>query len=124
MVQGETFKLTDVCPDVNAFLGIKVDRDESKGTLTTTQLALIARILKELSLDGENAKMHNTPANQVLVKNPKDPNRTQDWNYWSVIGMIIILASSTRPDILFSVHQCAKFNSYLRKSHEEAVRVI
>lgn len=89
-----------------------------------TQLALIERILKELSLDGENAKMHDMPANQVLVKDPKDSSRTQDWNYRSTIGMLMFLASSTRPDILFSVHQCAKFNSCPRKSHEEAVERI
>ena len=45
------FKLTDKGPDVNAFLGIKVEKDTNVGTLTMTQPALISRILKELSLD-------------------------------------------------------------------------
>lgn len=36
----------------------------------------------------------------------------------------MFLASSTRPDILFAVPQCAKFNSCTRSSHEEALKRI
>ena len=86
-----------------------------------SQPALIKRILKELSLDDENTKMHDTPSNKILTKDPNDPDRTQSWNYRSVVGMLMYLASSTRPDILFSVHQCAKFNTCPKRSHEEAV---
>ena len=38
--------------------------------------------------------------------------------------MMNYLASTTRPNILFSVHQAAKFCSDLKKSHEEAVKRI
>ena len=89
-----------------------------------SQPALIKRILKELSLDEGNVKLHNTPSNRILVKNPDEPERVQEWNYRSVIRMMLFLASSTRPDILFSVHQCAKFNSCPKQSHEEAVKRI
>ena len=116
------FKLTDEGPDVNAFLGIKVDKDTNARTLTMTQPALINRILKELSLDKGNEKLHDTPANKILMKSDQDPEREQQWNYRSVIRMRMLLASSTRPDILFVVQQCAKFNSYPRKSHEIAVK--
>ena len=40
------FKLTDEGPDVNAFLGIKVNKNATTGTLTMTQPALIKRALK------------------------------------------------------------------------------
>ncbi len=56
------------------------------------------------------------------MKSDQDPERDQQWNYRSVIGMLMFLASSTRPDILFAVHQCAKFNSSPRKSHDIAVK--
>ena len=48
------FKLTDEGLDVNAFLGIKVDRNVSTRTLTMMQPALIGRVLKKLALDGNN----------------------------------------------------------------------
>ena len=34
------------------------------------------------------------------------------------------LAGTTRPDIIFSVHQCVKYSMYLKQSHEEAVKRI
>ena len=42
----------------------------------------------------------------------------------SIIGMINYLALTSRPDILFSVHQAARFCSNLKRSHEEAVKRI
>ena len=114
----------DEGPGVNVFLGIQVEKDKSKGTITMSQPALIKRILKELLLDEGNVKMHDTPANRILVKDSEEPNRVQDWNYRSVIGMLMFLTSSTRPGILFSVHQCVKFNSCPKRSYEEAVKQI
>ena len=58
----------DKGPDVNVFLGIKVNRNSSVGTLTMTQLALINRVLKEISLDDNNVKLHDTLANTILTK--------------------------------------------------------
>jgi hypothetical protein len=38
--------------------------------------------------------------------------------------MLNYLASSTRPDIAFAVHQCAKFTTNPRRNHELAIRLI
>ena len=50
----------------------------------------------------------------------------RDWHrsYAYVIGMILYLASNTRPDIPFSVHQCAWFTYNTKASHETAVKRI
>ena len=34
------------------------------------------------------------------------------------------IAGTTRPDILFAVHQCEKYTIYPKQSHEEAVKII
>ena len=60
----------------------------------------------------------------VLTKTTSGDERNKTWNYQSIIGMMMFLASSTRPDILFAVHQCAKFNSCPKRVHEEAVKRI
>ena len=64
-----------------------------------------------------------TPTNteKVLGSDPdgKPPNR--EWKYASVIGMLLYLASNSRPDITFAVHQCARFTHSTKKSHEDAV---
>ena len=89
-----------------------------------TQPALINRILKALDLDGKKVKMHDTPVNTVLLKDDEGKTRLHDWNYRSIIGMMMFVATSTRPDIAFAVHQCAKFNTNPKRCHEEAVKSI
>ena len=44
--------------------------------------------------------------------------------YASVIGMILYLASNTKPDISFVVHQCAWFTHNAKASHKTAVKRI
>ena len=102
---------------------MKVDKTPD-GTITMTQPALIQRILSALDLTGDNVRMHDTPANTVLFKDETSAQRTQTWNYRSVIGMMMFVATSLRPDIAFAVHQCAKFNTCPQKCHEEAVKRI
>ena len=50
----------------------------------------------------------------------------RDWpnSYDSVMVMMLYLASSTRPDISFAVHQCARFTHNTKVSHETAVKRI
>ena len=50
----------------------------------------------------------------------------RDWpnSYASVIGMMLYLASNTRPDISFAVHQCARFTHNTKASHEISVKRI
>ena len=47
-----------------------------------------------------------------------------EFHYCSVIGKLNFLEKSTRPDISFSVHQCARFSDSHKKSHAEAVKCI
>ena len=55
-----------------------------------------------------------------------DSEAKRDWtnSYASVIGMMLYLASSTRPDISFSVHQCARLTQNTKASHKTAVKRI
>jgi hypothetical protein len=46
------------------------------------------------------------------------------WEYCSVIGKLNFLEKSTRGDLTYSVHQCARFMSQPMKSHGEAVKCI
>jgi hypothetical protein len=67
----------------------------------------------------------NTPARVGVL--PKDldgdpPDGT--FSYPSVIGMLLYLASNSRPDLTFAVSQCARFSHAPRRSHEEALERI
>ena len=45
-------------------------------------------------------------------------------SYASVIRMMLYLASNTRRDISFDVHQCARFTHNTKESHDTAVKRI
>ena len=47
-----------------------------------------------------------------------------EWNYRSVIGMILYLSTITRPDIFYAVSQAARFSHGPKKSHATAVKTI
>ena len=45
----------------------------------------------------------------------------EEWDYASVVGMLLYLSSNSRPDIQFAVHQCARFTHCPKNSHAVAV---
>jgi hypothetical protein len=115
------FKLTSE-GDVGAFLGIDILRNQD-GHLTLTQPGLIQKNISTCGLESESNE-HKTPAATILHSDLSSPPREHTWNYRAVIGMLTYLSASTRPDIAFSVHQCARFSVNPRRVHEVAVRRI
>ena len=91
--------------------------------LLLSQPGLIKKILRTTGMDMCAAKA--TPATQQpLGTNPKGNSRVESWSYALVIGMLLYVASNTRPDIQFAVHQCVRFTHTPKRSHEEAVKRI
>ena len=120
-LKDDGFELTEEA-SVHAFLGIDVKEDDD-GRLLLSQPGLIKKILRNTGMDMCAAKA--TPATQQpLGTNPKGKSREESWSYASVIGMLLYVASNTRPDIQFAVHQCARFTHTPKRSHEEAVKRI
>ena len=62
--------------------------------------------------------MHDTPENVVLKKDEDGNGRKKEWKYLSVIGQINYLSGTTIPDIIFAVHQCAKYIIYPKQFHK------
>jgi hypothetical protein len=84
------------------FLGIQIERDKQDGKLTLTQTGLIDRILSATCLHDSNAKF--TPAEKVPLSNDiEGEDCCEAWNYQSIVGMLLYLAGSTRPDIAYAV---------------------
>ena len=104
------------------YLGLKVERDGNKTTLS--QPGLINRVIEALGLHNKYSTAISTPAEQAAL--PRDPDgdpATEVFNYPSVIGMLHYL-NHTRPDCAFAVHQCARYTFEPKKSHEAAVKRI
>ena len=110
--------------DIGDFLGIQVTKFPDR-SIQLTQPQLIDAIIKDLHLQsGSNTKKTPAVPNNPLHKDTDGPDMTPDFHYRSVIGKLNFLEKSTRPDILVSMHQCARFSERPKRSHVEAVKRI
>jgi Reverse transcriptase (RNA-dependent DNA polymerase) len=108
--------------DICDFLGVRIARDPD-GTVHLTQPHLIDRILKDLRLDKDNVATKQTPApvSTLLSRHSDSESFDGHFDYRSVVGKLNYLEKSTRPDISYAVHQCARFASDPKKEHGKAV---
>lgn len=120
-----TFTL-NVESDYEGFLGIDIRPSKTENNaLELLQLGLIDRIIAALNLSDSDVATRNEPAAATaLGKDELSPPRKESWSYPSIIGMMLYLASNSRPDIAFAVHQCARFSHCARSPHEQAVKRI
>lgn len=108
---------------VEDFLGVKMQHNND-GSITMTQPHLIQQVLKDLNLLQDSAKSKDIPApsSVLLTRNPESEPFDGSFEYRSVIGKLLYLEKSTRPDITFAVHQAARFSSDPQVEHGKAVR--
>ena len=92
------------------------------GSLMCTQTGLIDRIIEAARLEGANPK--DTPIVDSIGKCVDSPRFKGDFNYRSIIGMLIYLCNTTRPDIGYAVMSCARFSHDPREPHGTAVKRI
>ena len=111
--------------NIEDFLGVNIDKKEN-GEIHLTQPHLIDQVIKDLRLEDEKVKIKETPAasSKILSEDPMSEPFDDSFHYRSVIGKLNYLEKSTRPDISYAAHQCARFTETPRKSHGQAVRWI
>ena len=118
----ENYQLTDE-GDLTKYLGVDIDR-RPDGSFELRQPYLIERCLAAMEIN-DKVNPKSIPATKPLLHKDKDgDSRKTQWNYRQVIGMLNYLQGSTRPDISMATHQCARFTSDPKASHERAVRYI
>ena len=102
---GKEFKLT-MEKEISRFLGIQIDELED-GSLFLTQTALIDRILRTCFMQDCNAK--DTPASSTaLGTDLLGDTFVDDFSYPSAVGMLLYLASNSRPDLF----RCASVRTF------------
>ena len=93
------------------------------GSINMTQQGLIQKIMD--AADMQDCNPNRTPSTkEALGLDPDGSSMDDSWNYRSVVGMLLYLATNTRPDIAFAVSQVARFSHYPKKSHATAVKTI
>lgn len=104
-------------------LGIKFVREDTNNTITATQPGLIQKIIKATGM--EDCNPNYVPAsNTALGIDPDGEPMEEEWNYASIVGMLLYLSTNTRPDITYAVSQVARFTHSPKKSHATAVKTI
>ena len=90
------------------------------------QTGLIRKVLESTGLDHCNGFPTPTKVEAPLGTDENGSEAKIDWpnSYASVIGMMLYLASNTRPDISFAVLQCYRFTHNTKVSHKTAVKRI
>jgi hypothetical protein len=84
---------------------------------------LIDKVLKAEGL--EECRGLYTPAEtKSLGSDLEGALFEEEWDYASIIVMLMYLSANTRPDIAFAVHQEARFTHHPRASHAAAIKRI
>ena len=72
-------------------------------------------------MNGSNPK--STPSETTPLSKDSDGEPCQEeWNYRSVVGMMLYLAGCSRPDISYAVHQCTRFSHGTKHSYEVTIK--
>jgi hypothetical protein len=82
---------------------------------------LIDSIINDIGL--KDAKVKPVPAKVSLQLHmfKDEPPFDLNFNYRSAVGKLNYLAQTTRPGIMYTMHQIAKYSSDPRQSHGEAI---
>jgi hypothetical protein len=111
--------------DVAVYLGIDIAKSSGleMPRFKLSQPHLIQRLINSIGLS--DSRLHDTPAEPrlKLTKDSDGLERAYNWSFQSLIGMLNYLCG-TRPDILYSVHQCSRFCNNPKLSHEKAIKRI
>jgi Reverse transcriptase (RNA-dependent DNA polymerase) len=121
---GTSFDITH-SDKVEDFLGVNIIIDDDNNTINYTQPQLIKSILKDLGLN-DDSKQKEVPAvaGTVLQEHKSSDNHCENWDYRSVVGKLNYLEKSSRPDLAFAVHQCARFTRNPKVEHSAAIKHI
>ena len=116
-----TFELRDE-GEVGDFLGIRIEK-RSSNSFYLSQPGLTEKVISEAKLESANSAV--TPVSTTPIGSDKDGAPFQEeWDYATVIGMLMYLAQNSRPDISYAVHSCARFTHCPKQSHATAVKRI
>ena len=119
------FNMKDIGP-LKTILGIEVTRNSRAGTLTLTQHIYILDLIKRFGLQSNRCK-HNLPMRPNLKLSIADCPTTQDERddadtkpYRELIGSLMYLMISTRPDIACALIELSRFMSNWGTTHYNA----
>ena len=104
------------------FLGMQVMQDQKTGDIWIGQPKYTENLLRKFGM--QDSKPVSTPADasQILIKAADGEQCINQQQYQSIIGSLMYLSVSSRPDITYSVSTLARFSSQPNKQHWTALK--
>ena len=103
--------------EVDGFVGMHVQRNWAAGTITISNARMIADLLREYGMEGCNGKEVPMSPGTVLMRDQGDPLDVKRYPYSALVGSLMYLAVTVRPDIAYAVGVLTKYMSCPRTSH-------
>jgi hypothetical protein len=120
------FKLRDLGPTTQ-LLGMEIHRDRPNRTLSLSQSQFILDLIQQHGL--QDSKPVSTPLNpgsrlstSMSPQNDSEAAEMSQYPYISVVGSLMYLALTTRPDIAYAAGVLARFNSNPGLAHWQAAK--
>ncbi len=116
------FQMKDL-GELTYFLGIEINRDRGRRELIIKQSAYISRLIKKFNMQG--CKHNSTPMDMNNIDSSIVNNDDKKFPYAELVGSLIYLSTTTRPDIAFAVGVLSRnLNNYNVAHWNAAKRVL
>jgi hypothetical protein len=102
------------------YVGVAIKRLRD-GSLELSQRALIDTIIADANIDDTKVKRVPAKVKEHLHAHLDKPPYALHLNYRSAIGKLNYVGQTSRPEIMYAVHQLAKYSSNPREPHGEAL---
>jgi hypothetical protein len=96
----------------------------TEDTIELRQPHLSQQILDVGMLPQSKTKDKAAPSSTIFCRDLDGGPFREKWDYRRIIGKLNFLDKSTRPEIAYAVHQCARFANNPRESHAKAVKYL
>lgn len=102
------------------YLGIRIIRDETQGTVSLVQDAYTRRILAQYGM--QHCKAAHTPMDSHQHQRVVGGAQADAERYQSLTGSLLFLTAQTRPDIAFAVSWLSRYCHQPLAEHEQAAK--
>jgi histone deacetylase 1/2 len=116
-----TFDVRDMGA-VRDFVGMRVERDLAAGTITISNERLVNDLLSRFGMEVANSRQVPMSPGLVLRRGEGAELDQGRYQYSSLVGGLLYLATTVRPDIAYAVGVLSKYMSCPTVSHWKAAR--
>ena len=102
------------------FLGLQIK--QTKEGIFINQTKYVREIPKKFGM--ENIKKIGTSMSPTCRHDKDKSSKSMDQNLYKCIISFLLYLTTSRPDILFSIYMCARFQSNSKESHLPTVKQI